>query len=180
MRDPIGAGRIAGLLIFLFILVSIAFMARPAKAQEWGDVEDPFPPTCNENPCILTEDGGGYIEAYEQLAQRLRLTGWKLRIAGECYSACVILADKARPFVCITEGARFFIHQAFDWVMAPNDQNILEVRFPYPGFSEDVNAWIERNNGQPTTGWLYMPYDQALIFWPRCTEEILYGETSDD
>jgi hypothetical protein len=126
------------------------------------------PPPCNVNPCVITYDSGGLVAEYEHLSRRVRLTGLRIEIDGECYSACAILADKARPFVCLTHNARLFFHQTA-WEGEDLQGNAVILRAPYEGFSEDVNAWIELNGGQPLSGWLYMPFLEARKFWPSCT-----------
>jgi len=120
-------------------------------------------PVCNLTPCqIVTPDPGGNIAAYSQLAMRLVRTKEPLEIEADCFSSCTILADRARPFVCIRPGAAFHIHQGsvsqgeFTGLRAPIDYQL------------DIEAWIEERGGQPTVGWLTMDFKAALAFWPEC------------
>jgi hypothetical protein len=122
------------------------------------------PPPCNDNPCVIEHDGGGSIVQYEKLAVRLVRTKERLEIAGPCFSACTILADHARPFVCIRPGAEFHIHQAM-----MSGGPLAGLRTPVR-YSTDLHAWIENRGGQPTVGWLSMDYVTALLFWPACPD----------
>jgi hypothetical protein len=167
-------GYVWGLALWvLFLLGLSACGTAPAFA-----VTDPQnPPPCNSNPCVIKRDVGGLVHEYEQLALRVRLTGWRIVIDGECYSACAILADKARPFVCLTPKARLFFHQMYGTYTDPL-AGLVILRRPYTGHTKDVAAWIAFNGGQPLSGWLYMPYPQARHFWPSC-EEPPFSPTKD-
>lgn len=173
MRGPIAKGRLLGALISLVIFL-VPLLVTPAYA-----ITDQLnPPPCNENPCVIQFDGGGYISSYEELSRRVRLTGWRIVIDGECYSACAILADRARPFVCLTYKARFFFHQMSGKIEGPAG-NFTVYRQPYAHHGADVAAWIELNGGQPLSGWLYMPFTEARSFWPSCSE-MKPENTTDD
>ncbi len=140
------------------ILLVITFAAAPARAQT---------PECNDNPCVITRNGGGSVVAFEKLAARLVRTRERLEIVGPCYSACTMLADQARPFVCIREGAEFHIHQSM--MFGPGPENGLRAPVRY---SPDLDAYINNRGGQPTVGWLSIPYQTALLFWPACEPQV--------
>jgi hypothetical protein len=162
-------------------LLACAVLALAMPTQALGSASEADPPLCNTNPCVILWDGGGFVKKYQELAQRIRLTGWKLIIDGECYSACVELADRARPFVCLTPAARFFIHK---WSQelpsgSPGSGN-PRINRGDNVYSDDLQRWVDFNGGQPTTGWLYLPVEQAVQFWPLCTEDFIKGDTTDD
>jgi hypothetical protein len=147
------------------VLGLVLAIASDAKAGPLG-----FPPACNVNPCVIKEDNGGYIRQFEELADRIKATRWIIKVDGECYSACTLLMDRARPYVCITSNARLFIHKGSKPPMDPwpGDPNPQPVRFDVE-YSDDLDAWISDNGGQPGKGgWLYMDYLEAKNFWPNC------------
>jgi hypothetical protein len=177
MNDSSRFARFMAIVVALTCLAIGGLVAYASPVHAKANVDDP--PGCNKDPCVIQHDGGGFVEKYEHLAWRLKQTGWKLSIDGECYSACVILADKARPNVCLTHKARFFIHQTKGEEKRPNGE-YEPVRRPYEGYSEDINEWIEFNGGQPITGWLYMEFLEARKFWPACGASFFNARTTDE
>ena len=119
-------------------------------------------PACNDTPCLVGNDAGGGVDDYDHLAKRLVRTGEPLQLAGDCYSACTALADRARPYVCLFPGARLFIHQS---TVGGGPYAGLRMDVKY---SADIAAWIRDQGGQPDVGYLLMDYDTARRFWPAC------------
>jgi hypothetical protein len=119
-------------------------------------------PLCNLSPCIVENDRGGVRQDYLALAARMVRTREQVRIKGSCLSACTILADQARPFVCIYRGSTFSFHQA-TIIDGKNTGKRFSVEY-----SRDIAAWLAAHGGQPTTGTLKMSYQDAKAFWPTC------------
>jgi hypothetical protein len=120
-------------------------------------------PACNVTPCVVSASFGGLISDFEDLADRLVRTGEPLEIVGDCYSACTILADRARKVVCIDRKVRFRFHQAG---MIGGEE--MGKRWKYEGYSPELRAWLDAQGGEPEVGWLTMRYAEAKRFWRRC------------
>ena len=67
---------------------------------------------CEEMLCVVRDNPGGIIVAYEWAATEARIRGVRIRIDGFCASACVIFASRVRENVCITPNARIGLHMA--------------------------------------------------------------------
>lgn len=70
-------------------------------------------PACSSaETVVITNDGGGYIDAYNQRAALYRNAGTKVVIDGECMSACA--RYMSLPKVCTTPKGRFWLHGGTD------------------------------------------------------------------
>lgn len=146
--------------------------------------------------CTIYFNDGGLIDDFLEAARIIKRIGSRVAIAGPCYSACTIFADKARPQVCITKAAEFFFHQgrikAKHSLALPAPSAIArllfnrgEVRdmafifsFEVVGriatldvYNPDISEWLHRHGGLPADGWLGMMHKEALAFWPRCKSD---------
>jgi hypothetical protein len=144
----------------LFVLAGMLFIAAaPAHAL-------PFSPggaaavarvigPCAED-CVVRSNSGGSIVYFEDAAQVIRRARKKLVIDGYCASACMVMADRARPRTCITERAIFAYHKT-------NFNRPIPLR-------SDLHRWIMRQGGYPgfngTPG--IMPNQVAQRFFARC------------
>jgi hypothetical protein len=156
----------------LMLLGALAVLAIgplfPAKAGTFWQNRDGTSVGCS-SPCVVRFSQGGIIGQFFDLAEQIRDYGGEVIIDGDCYSACVTLADTARPNACITKRARFFLHKATatatftvgDKTYYPGDR--LE-----PLQSADINAYIKARGGYPSQGFRKISYKQALRFWPKC------------
>jgi hypothetical protein len=132
----------------------------------------------------ITFDGGGYIYRYLTAARIIRLMDRHLTINGPCGSACVVLADFARPNVCITEYASFHFHksrkevpgriaQKPGWILSNTGRRgPPERKYDDPPHSPEIAGWVNAHGGFPLSdsvwGWLPMPFQDAAEFWPIC------------
>jgi hypothetical protein len=111
---------------------------------------------CTGEACVVRSNGGGSIVYFEDAAYVIRRTRKRLVIDGFCASACMVMADRARPRTCITERAVFAYHNT--------NRN-----YPIP-LRSDLHRWIMRHGGYPafhgTPG--IMPNQVAQHFFPRC------------
>lgn len=115
------------------------------------------------NPCIMNESRGGIVLAFTNMAAIIVAEHRMLVINGRCPSACAIMADLARPFVCITPRASFHFHKGF--IRTPEG---VVARFD-PYSSEDVWRWINVRGGFPYDDFLDMEFREARQFWEVCT-----------
>lgn len=133
------------------------------------------------NPCLIHYNPGGDIDLFHKAIEYAKETKRRIRIMGECYSACILFADKVRPQVCLEEDAKFFFHTWYDWkrlepspllsFFIPDYGGIrgAEYRVFYePEHSFDLTVWLEANGPVPIDGWLEMSHEDALKFWPAC------------
>lgn len=135
---------------------------------------------CSPEPELFL---GGHVEVFENLAREIKETRRNIVIDRPCYSACVFMADLARPYVCITPNASFHIHQALtfydfdgelpdlsgkalmDW-FASRDIDAFAWNLPY---SEDIQSWISGFEVPlPGRVFLAMDFRVAERFWPVC------------
>lgn len=148
-------------VVLLYLLVVFGPDYWREMRQEYFAISDPeravFGLWGCRNPCVIKYDGGGLIVAYVGVATQFLRNGKTLVIDGPCYSACAILADFARPNVCITSRATFQFHMAYGAFR----------RFEPPA-SSDVRAWVISRGGFPEDGFLPMPFQDARQFWPKC------------
>src|SRR5689334_8298225 len=64
------------------------------------------------NPCTVQSNNGGVIVDFEAAGDAIRAGArQKLVINGFCASACMVMADRARPRACITSSAVFAYHK---------------------------------------------------------------------
>lgn len=111
------------------------------------------------NPCTIVSNRGGVIVDFEKAGDAIRAGArQKLVISGFCASACMVMADRARPRACITSSAVFAYHKT-NW------------NRPIP-LRADLRGWIVRHGGFPsyhgTPG--IMPNEVAQRFWPVCSQ----------
>ncbi len=116
------------------------------------------------NPCTVEKNFGGKVWLFKDAASDvLKSERNLLVINGECASACAILADFARPQVCIAENAYFEFHQAYIR---------LKKRTKYTGpqpQSKDIDRWVRlQPRGYPKKSFTKMPFTVAKRFWPVC------------
>ena len=63
------------------------------------------------NPCTIVRNTGGRIIDFEDAGDAIRSGKQRLVIDGYCASACMVMADRARPRTCITSRAVFGYHK---------------------------------------------------------------------
>lgn len=109
------------------------------------------------DPCVIHTNNGGRITVFERAASAIRSGArhW-LVIDGFCASACMVMADQARPRTCITPRAVFAYHRT-NW-----DR-------PIP-LHADLRRWIIGHGGFPSFHGKpgIMPNRVAQHFWPQC------------
>ena len=109
------------------------------------------------NPCTVLASNGGRIVDFEDAGDAIRAGArQKLVIDGYWASACMVMADRARPRACITSRAVFAYHET-------NRNRPIPLR-------SDLRSWIMSNGGFPAFNGNpgIMPSEVARRFWPQC------------
>jgi len=111
------------------------------------------------DPCTIQNNNGGLIADFENTGDAIRAGARPaLVIDGFCASACMVMADRARPRACITSRAQFGYHET-------------NYNRPIP-LDADLNGWIMQHGGFPSYNRMgIMPNDAAQQFWPLCAED---------
>jgi hypothetical protein len=111
------------------------------------------------DPCTIQNNNGGVIIDFENADDAIRAGARQmLVIDGFCASACMVMADRARPRACITSRAQFGYHET-------------NYNRPIP-LHADLNGWVMRHGGFPSyNGMAIMPNNAAQEFWPLCSED---------
>jgi hypothetical protein len=111
------------------------------------------------DPCTIQSNNGGVIADFENAGDAIHAGARQmLVIDGFCASACMVMADRARPRACITSRAQFGYHET-------------NYNRPIP-LQTDLNDWIMSHGGFPSyTRMGIMPNDAAQQFWPLCSQE---------
>lgn len=113
-------------------------------------------------PCTITHNPGGSVPEFLLAARTAHNAELQVAIDGKCYSACVVFADWARPYACITKNASMHFHQG--------TQQVTNTRF-IPSQSPDIDQWVREHGGYPETGFLVMRYPETRDFWPECADD---------
>lgn len=150
-------------LILALLLTLTATVAQATVAQRVLEI---VKVPCRGQECRITLNPGGNIELFELAADALREAKKFLVIDGHCLSSCTLLAEKARPNVCVTGKAQFHFHQAFD--IFTKQKLPIEVY----SYSPDIKTWIETNGGLPRSGWLVMRSAEQKRFFKSCNERL--------
>lgn len=116
---------------------------------------------CGE-PCVISYNPGGSSIVFMMMAHQFHLQDRLLVIDGKCYSACAIMADFARPHVCVTEQVELGFHKGY--------RSAGGGRFEPPQ-SKDVDDWVREHGGYPEEGILSMSFKDVKTFWSVCTAE---------
>ena len=109
------------------------------------------------DPCVVSGNSGGKIIPFRGAGDAIRSgAGQPLVIDGFCASACMVMADRARPRACITPSAVFAYHKT-------NWNRSLPL-------SSDLHHWVMQHGGYPefdgTPG--LMTNQVAKRFWKQC------------
>jgi hypothetical protein len=105
--------------------------------------------------CTVHWNDGGIVKDFQAEGSAIHRHGM-LVIDGFCGSACMVMADRARPHACVTANATFGFHQT-------------NYGRPIP-LSSDLRAWTTAHGGFPASGGHanIMPNEAARQFWALC------------
>jgi len=114
--------------------------------------------SCSD-PCMIEHSNGGVVADFENAGDAIRAGARQmLVIDGYCASACMVMADRARPRACITSRAQFGYHET-------------NYNRPIP-LNADLRGWVMNHGGFPSYASMgFMPNEAAQQFWPLCSQD---------
>lgn len=140
-----------------------ALLSTPLAAREtYSVIKEVFNCTSYTEECVVKENPGGAVVAFIAAAFDILEHKTPVRIIGECASACTMFADKARPYVCVTQDTVMRFHAASK-VEHGHVTERLDV-----SYSDDLQAWINSRGGLPEEGLIVLAGDALLRYWPLC------------
>ena len=122
---------------------------------------------CSGLQCTIENNPGGSPVVFEAAAYETLRRNVKVRITGECASACVIFASKARRNVCVTETAKMMLHRGTArraYVYAAN----IEATYFTPDYGSDITEWALSEGKMPYDTFYTMTRAEMLRFWKPC------------
>jgi hypothetical protein len=160
--------RIAAILVMLVIAgcakqvgqITLASAEISASQQNLVNTDTQTPLDNCGDPCMIEHNNGGVIADFENAGDAIHDGARQmLVIDGYCASACMVMADRARPRACITSRAQFGYHET----------NYVR---PIP-LSADLNGWVMNHGGYPSYAAMgIMPNQAAQQFWPVCSQDL--------
>ena len=156
--------RLSNCLMGLAVILAICLMsATGIRADTVSSVLG-----CSGDPCVVTNNPGGDVNAFKAAAREIKRTGQRVVIDGPCHSACAVLADIARKNVCVTKNAKFGFHQGYVVAQAPSGGPLYLMGRFKPSHSRDIARWVSKHGGYPKTGYRLMGNTSAGRIWKRC------------
>jgi hypothetical protein len=117
----------------------------------------------------ISDDGGGLIETYVQRFSRIRDSGERISVDGQCLSACtLVLAFVPRERICVTPNAVFGFHSA--WSYDDQGGTALDRKATqslWDMYPERIRQWIRANGGLHQQ-FIYLRGRQLAAFYPVC------------
>lgn len=159
--------KILSLCTLVFLCIPLRSPPEPKVHSQIEEVVG----SCGE-PCIIKRNEGGKVGTFLMAAIDVRRGRRNLLIIdGECISACAILADFARPKVCITSKAVFKFHE-LRYKDADEYGNAIYRDGGPPPQSHDIDLWVWSQPRQyPWEEFTVMSFEQAKRFWPVCNKD---------
>jgi hypothetical protein len=124
----------------------------------------------------INDDAGGLIDTYVQRFSRIRDSGARIMVDGQCLSACtLVLAFVPRERICVTPNAVFGFHSAWSYDAQGGealDQKATQSLWDmYP---ERIRQWIRANGGLHQR-MIYLRGRQLAAFYPICSPGLERG-----
>jgi hypothetical protein len=118
----------------------------------------------------ISDDAGGLIDTYVQKFTRIRDSGERMVVDGQCLSACTLmLALVPRERICVTPNAVFGFHSAWSYdaqgAKASDQKATQSLWDMYP---ERIRQWI-RTHGGLHQQLIYLRGRQLAAFYPICS-----------
>jgi hypothetical protein len=122
---------------------------------------------CKGDPCVIEHSRGGKIALFQEAGYAVDQGARKLVVIdGLCASACVLFADIARSRICITESARFGVHQYRTpaWRNRKDSPQVSRA----PCLSGDIIDVAEEHGGFPEGKLNIIAGRHFVHIWRRC------------
>ena len=117
----------------------------------------------------IHRDSGGQIGRYIHRFERLRLSGQRVIVDGDCLSACtLVLGFIPQDRLCVTQRARFGFHRAWKpgFLGIPID-NRAGTRKIWQYYPHKIRRWIVAQGGL-SDGLLYLRGAELRTLYPLC------------
>ena len=118
----------------------------------------------------ISDDAGGLIETYVQRFSRIRSSGERMVVDGQCLSACtLVLAFVPRERICVTPNAVFGFHSA--WSYDAQGGEALDRKATqslWDMYPERIRQWIRANGGLHQK-LIYLRGRQLAALYPICS-----------
>jgi hypothetical protein len=118
----------------------------------------------------IGEDTGGLIETYVQRFSRVRNSGERIVVDGQCLSACTLmLAYVPRERICVTPNAVFGFHSAWSYD-AQGGQTLDQkaTQSLWNMYPERIRQWIRANGGLHQK-LIYLRGRRLAALYPICS-----------
>lgn len=117
----------------------------------------------------IVHDGGGRIGTYMDRYRRLRDSGERVIIDGDCISACtLVIRYVPRERVCVTAKARLGFHRAWKpTLFGFHTYNAVGTAILFTSYPAAVQNWIAQKGGL-TDDTLYLSGPELLILYNKC------------
>jgi hypothetical protein len=124
----------------------------------------------------ISDDAGGLIDTYVQRFSRIRDSGERMVVDGQCLSACtLVLAFVPRERICVTPNAVFGFHSA--WSYDAQGGEALDQKATqslWETYPERIRQWIRANGGLHQK-LIYLRGRQLAAFYPICSPGLDHG-----
>jgi len=117
----------------------------------------------------ISDDAGGLIDTYVQKFTRVRDSGERIEVDGQCLSACtLLLALVPRERICVTPNAVFGFHSAWSYDAQGGEAvNRDATQSMWNMYPERIRQWI-RANGGLHQGLIYLRGRPLAALYPPC------------
>jgi hypothetical protein len=118
----------------------------------------------------ITDDAGGLIETYVQRFNRIRDSGERIVVDGQCLSACtLVLALVPRERICVTPNAVFGFHSAWSYDAQGGEAlNRNATQSMWTMYPERIREWIRAHGGLHQE-LIYLRSRQLAALYPICS-----------
>lgn len=148
----------------MYIRALVLFLCLNITAGGGAVKAEPLDGIGTGRPLVIEESMGGSVNDFRLAGLHLLYTRTPIIVDGPCYSACTLLLDEARPYVCLTTRAVLGYHKAA-YVDDQKVKHSSELYYETPG----LNDYLNSRGGLPENDDLMLvPFEQAKQFYTPC------------
>jgi hypothetical protein len=116
----------------------------------------------------IRNDMGGDLGTYMQSLTKIRESGERVVIDGDCFSACTLVtAMIPAKRLCVTYRARLGFHAAKVEQSGRQDSSPAITKFMLEMYPAHIRSWLEKNGGL-SHGTLVLSGPELRAFYPLC------------